>query len=111
MARSNLRVTLDAFTDNVKEKVPSSLIFDGKRLYLNSVPPKGRVGITSDLTDDTCYRITGDDVDDVAGELGVTLTGDESARVQRIVGDGFSDSWHDIVEIAIDQVIAARQEV
>ncbi len=110
MPKSNLRVIQDAFTANVKEKFPCTLRFDGKQLFLNVDGRKGTVGITSDLSNDTCYRITGDDIEDVAGEMGVELTAKEFSQVQNAIGDGFSDTWHDVVEQAIDNVIGLREE-
>jgi hypothetical protein len=108
MSKSNLRVTLDAFTANVKENFPCTLRFDGKQLSLNVDGRKGTVGLTSDLTDDTCYRITGDDIEDVAGEMGEKLTDKEMSQVQYAIGDGFSDTWHDVVEQAIQNVVSKR---
>jgi hypothetical protein len=110
MARNNLRVITDAFMDNVKSGIKANLDFDGKTLRLSTEKRAGFVGLTKDLTDDTAYRIHGEDIDEVASELGVTLTEMEFQQVQHMIGDGFSDSWHDIVEQAIDNVLALRKE-
>ncbi len=110
MPQSNLRVIQDAFTANVKEKFPCTLRFNGKQVSLEVDGRRGTVGLTSDLTDDTCYRITGDDIEDVAGEMGETLTAKEMSAVSYAVGNGFSDTWHDVVEQAILDVIAKREE-
>jgi hypothetical protein len=117
MGKSNLRQTLDAFADNVKAGHPTSLRFDGKMLYLTVDATAGaiqsgaaKVGITSDLRDDTCYRLTGDDIDDVAEEMGETLTDAEKVHAQKGIEAGFGSSWHDIVESAIDDVVASRRE-
>ncbi len=110
MSKSNLRTIMDAFADNVKNKIPADLNFDGKRLRLSTKGKLEPVAITSDLTDDTAYRIHGDDIEDVAEELGKKLTAKESTQIRETIGDGFSDSWHDVVEGAINSVIALRKE-
>lgn len=117
MGKSNLRQTLDAFTDNVKAGHPTTLRFDGERLYLTADTTAvairsgaAKVGLSSDLRDDTCYRLTGDDIDDVAEEMGEKLTDAEKVHVQKGIEAGFGSSWHDIVESAIDDVVASRRE-
>jgi hypothetical protein len=110
VGKANLRQMLDAFTDNVKAGFLTALHFDGKRLCLTTPAREGQVGMTDDLRDDTVYRITGDDIEDVADEMGVKLTEVEVVHVQKGIEAGFGSSWHDIVESAIDDVIASRKE-
>jgi hypothetical protein len=110
MGKSNLRQTQDAFADNVKERIPTTLVFDGVRLHLTTVENKGKVGMTDDLTDDTCYRLTGDDIDTVAEEMGADLRWAERVHVQKGIEAGFGSSWHDIVESAIQDVLGSRRE-
>lgn len=110
MGKSNLRTTLDAFADNVKARVPTTLCFDGERLYLTGPSSSQVRSIASDLRDDTVYRLIGDDIDQVAKEMGVKLTEAERAHVQKGIDAGFGNCWHDIVESAIQDVVTSRRE-
>ena len=90
MSKSNLRQTLDAFTENVNLRLPTTLHFDGERLYLTADATAGavkagvaKVGITDDLTDDTVYRLIGDDIDQVSEEMGVKLTEEDLTHIQK----------------------------
>lgn len=110
MGKANLRQTMDAFTDNVKAKIPTTLHFDGESLYLTAEGKSGKVGIVTDLTDDTVYRLIGDDIDQVAEELGEKLTPAEVVHVQKGIESGMGNCWHDIVESAIQDVVMSRRE-
>jgi len=116
MSKKNLRTTLDAFADNVKAKIPTTLHFDGDRLYLTAdATPQAiqaevaKVGITSDLRDDTVYRLIPEDIETVAEELEETLTEAEVAHVQKGIDAGFGNCWYDIVESAIQDVVMSRE--
>jgi len=109
MSKVNLRTTLDAFADNVKAKIPTTLHFDGERLFLTAEVKHGNVGLVDDLKDDTVYRIVGDDIEGVAEELEETLTEAEVVHVQKGIEAGFGSSWHDIVESAIQDVVMSRE--
>ncbi len=116
--RNNLRVITDAFKDNVQNKIPTTLVFDGERLHLmcGTYDPKvidamGKVGLTSDLSDDTVYRLIGDDIDQVAEELEETLQGAEFIHVKQKVEQSMGSSWRDIVALAIEVTVNARREI
>jgi len=115
MPRNNLRTALDAFAENVRYGIKTTLRFDGKTISLTAERENGQpglanamVGVTSDLTDDTLYRLIGDDIDEVAGEKGVQLTEDEWERVKKGIEAGFGNDWWDIVASAIDDAVAER---
>ena len=110
MGKANLRTTLDAFADNVKAKIPTTLHFDGERLFLTAEGKRGKVGLVSDLRDDTVYRLIGDDIDQVAEEMGEKLTEAEVVHVQKGIESGLGNCWHDIVESAIQDVVMSRRE-
>lgn len=110
MSKANLRETLDAFTDNVKAKIPTTLHFDGESLYLTAEGKQGKVGMTDDLRDDTVYRLIGDDIDQVAEEMGEKLTEAEVVHVKKGIESGMGNCWHDIVESAIQDVVMSRRK-
>lgn len=66
--------------------------------------------VDDDFRDDTVYRLTGDDIDQVAEEMGEKLTEAEVAHVQKGIDAGFGNCWHDIVESAIQDVVTSRRE-
>ena len=110
MGKANLRTTLDAFADNVKGKIPTTLHFDGEKLYLTAEGKRGQVELVSDLRDDTVYRLIPEDIETVAEEMGEKLTEAEVVHVQKGIDAGFGNCWHDIVESAIQDVVMSRRE-
>lgn len=117
MSESNLRQTVDAFKENVNLRLPSTLYFDGERLYLTADATAGaiqagraRVGITDDLTDDEIYRLTREDIDQVAEEMDVKLTEEDLAHIQKGVDSGFGNCWWDIIESAIADAVKEREQ-
>lgn len=104
--RNNLRTIQDRFGEMVHSRIPCTLAFDGEEIVLMGVP-KGQHALTerdtviektTDLEDDTVYRLVGDDVDSIADEENITLQEGEFESVKKGVEAGLGMGWDEVVE-------------
>jgi hypothetical protein len=96
--------------------MPCTLVFDGKKLTLvaQGLPPQEMpcsptiIESTSDLTDDTVYSLTGDDIDTVCDDESVTLLEGEFYQVKKGIEAGLGNDWYDVVKYAIEAAVDSR---
>ena len=59
--------------------------------------------------EDVIYKLVREDIEEVARAQGVELTEEEMPQVKKGIESGLGNCWWDIVESAIDDVIANRE--